>query len=207
MNGLFSAIINEEIISTSENLVVRFSNFFNVNCPLMFYSVYSKSYVWKDINGDTDALFVWWPCACLKFILACEAAMKSFFFRSILVFDLLLNYFSDIKEGYWLQLLFYSLVLLSLVVFFIGMSLFKGVSGFRLKFSLIAFLREPSQLVSETGLITNELILGFLFDQGFFSLISYLHGVKCASIAQIWFSFDDIKSFRELVWKVFWSLL
>ena len=44
------------------------------------------------------------------------------FLKCIHVFDLLLNYSSDINERNWLQLLFYFIVLMAMVVFGIGMS-------------------------------------------------------------------------------------
>ena len=44
------------------------------------------------------------------------------FLRCIHVIDLMLKYGSDINEGNWLQLLFYLIVLIGIVVSVIGMS-------------------------------------------------------------------------------------
>ena len=84
---------------------------------------------------------------------------------------------------------------------------FIYVSGFRLKFSRIAPLRKRLQLDSKSDLTTNGLILDYFVGIWFPWLTSYLYGLKFAWIAQVCFSFDDIKSFRWLVWVVFWSVL
>ena len=61
------------------------------------------------------------------------------FLRCIHVIGLVLNFGSDINERNWLQLLFYLIVLMGIGASVIGLSFFSYVSGFRLKFSSIAF--------------------------------------------------------------------
>ena len=151
----------------------------------------------------------WWPCACLKCVSGLRRLEKTLnFLRCIHVIDLVLKYDSDINEENWLQLLFYLIVLMSIAASVIGMSFFFScVSGFRLKFSRIAFLRKRLQLDSKSDLTTNGLILGFFVGKWLLSLFSYLHGVKSARNAQLLFFFDDIIFFQCLVWGVFWSVL
>ena len=81
----------------------------------------------------------WWPCACLK----CGSGLRSLektldFLRCLHVPDLVLKYGSDINEGNWLQLLFYSIVLMGIVASVIELSFSSYVLGFRFKFSRIA---------------------------------------------------------------------
>ena len=65
----------------------------------------------------------WWPCACLKCVSGQRTLEKSLnFLRYIHVFDRVLKCGSDINEGNWLQLLFYFIVLIGIVVSVIGMS-------------------------------------------------------------------------------------
>ena len=86
-----------------------------------------------------NALAPWWPSACLKCVSGLRRLEKTLnFLRCIHVIDLVLTYGSDINEGNWLQLLFYSIVLIGVVASVIGMAFFSCVSGFRLKFSRIA---------------------------------------------------------------------
>ena len=75
---------------------------------------------------------------------------------------------SDIKERNWLQLLFYLLELIGIVVAVTGTSFFSCVSGFRLKFSRIELLRKRLLLDSKRDLTSNGLILGFIVGNGFF---------------------------------------
>ena len=68
----------------------------------------------------------WWPCACLKCVSGLRRLEETLnFLRCIHVFDLVLKYGSDIKEGNWLQLLFYFIVLMGIVASVIGMSFFQ----------------------------------------------------------------------------------
>ena len=87
-----------------------------------------------------EAPACWWPCACLKCVPGLQRLEKTLnFLRCIHVIDLVLKYDSDINEENWLQLLFYLIVLMGVVASVIGLSFFSYVSGFRLKFSSIAF--------------------------------------------------------------------
>ena len=129
----------------------------------------------------------WWPCACLKYVSGLRRLEKTLnFLRCIHVIDLVLKYDSDINAENWLQLLFYLIVLMGTVASVIGMSFF---SGFRLKFSRIALLRKRLQLDAKSDLTTNGLILGFFVGKWLLSLTSYLHGVKSARNAQLFFFF------------------
>ena len=120
--------------------------------------------------------------------------------------------FSNLRTFLFIQFrtlyfIFYFIVLMDIVASVIGMDFFFiCVSGFRLKFSRIAFLQKRLQLDSKTGLITNGLIFGLFVGIWLFLLTSYLHGLKSAWIAQVCCSFD-IKSFRWLVWGVFGFVL
>ena len=101
---------------------------FCVNCLLMFFFVYCNNCVLNDFNGacwctcSSVALCVphmcFWPANTRK---------KLYFLRCIHVFDLVLKCGSDIKEGNWLQLLFYLLVLMGIVTAVIGLRFFSAV--------------------------------------------------------------------------------
>ena len=70
----------------------------------------------------------WWHCACLNCVSGLrrlEISLK--FLRCIHVFDLVLKYGSDIKEGNWLQFFFYFIVLMGIVTAVIGMIFFSAV--------------------------------------------------------------------------------
>ena len=107
------------------------------------------------------------------------------FLRGIHAFDLVLKFCSDINEGNWLQLLFYFLVLLGIVVLITGIVFFFCVSGFRLLFSRIALLQNCSQLDSKIDLTTIGMILEFFLGVWLFSLTSYLYRLKSVRIAQL----------------------
>ena len=69
-----------------------------------------------------------WPCACLKFVSGLRRLEKTLnFLRCIDVIDLVLNYGSDVKEGNWLQLLFYFIVLMRKVASLFGKSFFSAM--------------------------------------------------------------------------------
>ena len=124
---------------------------------------------WMMLMEPVDAPARWWPCAFLTCVSGLRRLEKKInFLRCIHVFDLVLKYGWDIKEGNWLQLLFYFLVLVSIVASVIGMSFFSCVSSFRSKFSRIALLRKRLHLDSKSDLTTEGLILGFLLGNGFF---------------------------------------
>ena len=99
---------------------------FCVDCLLMFYFVCCNNCALKDVNGafyctcSLVALRVpemyFWPA---------KTSKSLNFLRCIYVIDLVLKYGSDIKEGNWLQLLFYFIVLMGIVASVIGMSSFQ----------------------------------------------------------------------------------
>ena len=76
----------------------------------------------------TNRLACWWPWACLKCVSGPRKLEKILnFLRCIHVIDLELKYGSDINERNWLQLLFYFIVLNSVIASVIGMSFFSAV--------------------------------------------------------------------------------
>ena len=92
----------------------------------MFYFVYCNKCALKDING---------ACQCTCSLVALRVPEMCFwpaktrknFLRCIHAIDLVLKYGSDISEGNWLQLLFYFIVLMSIVASVIGMGFFSAV--------------------------------------------------------------------------------
>ena len=164
---------------------------------------------WKMLIEPVNAPARWWPCACLKCVSGVRRLEKTLnFLRCIHVFDLVLNYGSDINEGNWLQLPFYFFVLMGIVASVTWKSFFFScVSAFRLKFYRIALWRKRLQLDSISDLTTNWLILGFFVGKWLLSLTSYLYRLKSARTAQLLIVFDDINFFRCFVWGVFWSVL
>ena len=77
------------------------------------------------LMGPVNAPARWWPYPCLKCVSGLRRLEKTLnFLRCIHVFDLVLKYGSEIKEGNWLQLLFYLTVLIGTVVSVNGMSFF-----------------------------------------------------------------------------------
>ena len=149
----------------------------------------------------------WWPWACLKCVSGLRRLEKTLnFLRCIHAIHLVLKYGSNTNEGNWLQLLFYSIVLMGIVAPVIRISFFSYVSGSGSKFSRIALLRKRLQLDSKSDLTTDGLTLGFFVGIWLLSSTSYLYGLKSAGMAQLLFFFDDIIFFRCLVWGVFWSV-
>ena len=69
-------------------------------------------------------------------------------------------------------------MLLKKVASFVGVNFFISISGFRLKFSRIAFLRKRFQFDSKSDLTTNGIILEFIVGIWLFFLTSYLQGLK-----------------------------
>ena len=165
-----------------------FSKFY-VNCPLMFYFVYCNSCALKDVIRDcqfncslvvlgvTEMCF--WPAKLEKTLN---------FLRCIHVIDLVLKYGSDIIEGNLIHLLFYVIVLMSIVASVIGMSFFSCVSSFRLNFSHIALWPKRLQLDSKSDLTTTGLFIGlFLVGLCLVSSSSYLHELKSTWNTQLFF--------------------
>ena len=163
---------------------------------------------WSMLMEPVNAPARWWPGACLKCVSGLPRLEKTLnFLRYIHNFDLVLRYGSDIKEGNWLQLLFYFILLVGKVASVIGKFFLSCGSCFRLKFSRIALWPKRLQLDSKSDLATNGLILGFSVKKWLLSLTSYLYGLKFAIIVQLLMVFEDIKNFRCLVWGVFCSVL
>ena len=120
-----------------EVVVKLFDDFWNpsslfsklcVNCLLVFYFVYCNNCALKDVIGacyctcSLVALCVpelcFWPAKTRKTLN---------FLRCTHVIDPVLKYGSDKNEGNWLQLLFYFIVLMSIVASVIGMSFFSAM--------------------------------------------------------------------------------
>ena len=75
-----------------------------------------------------------WPCCCRKFFFWLAETRKSLIIlRCIYANNLVLKYGSDIKEGSWLQLLFYFFVLMGIVASVIGMSFFQLCFRFQIE--------------------------------------------------------------------------
>ena len=129
------------------------------------------------------------------------------FLRCINVNDHVLEYGSDKNERNWLQLLFYFIKMVSIVVSVIGTKFFTCASGFRLKFSGIALWRKRMQLDSKSDLITNGLIPRFFVGKWLLSLTYCLYGLKSSRSVQLLFFFEEINFFLYLVCGVFWSVL
>ena len=125
--------------------------------------------LWKMLMEPVIAPARWWPWACLKCVSGLRRLEKILnFFRCIHVIDLVLKYVSNTKEGNWLQLLFYFIVLVGMVASVIGIQFSSYVSGSGSKFFRIALRRKRLQLDSKSDLATNGLIMGFFMENGFF---------------------------------------
>ena len=84
--------------------------------------------LWKMLMEPVIAHASWWPWACLKSGSGLRRLGKTWdFLRRIHVNDLVLKYCSDINEGNWLQLLFYSNVLMGIVASVSGKSFFSAM--------------------------------------------------------------------------------
>ena len=104
---------------------------FCVNCLLMYYFVYCNNCAFKLFMELVKAPSRWWPCACLKCVSGLRRLDKTLNFLSCIhIIDLVPKYGSDINEGNWLQLLFYLIVLVGIVVSVIGMSFLQLCFGF-----------------------------------------------------------------------------
>ena len=145
-----------------------FSKFCN-NCLLMFLFVYCISCVLNDFNGacwctcSSVALRVppmcFWPANTRK---------NLYFLRCIHVFDLVLKYGSDIKEGNWLQLLFYFLVLMGIVTAVIGLRFFSAVSRVLDWSFLLHFDGNVCNWIPKVFWPRMDWFWGFLLENGFF---------------------------------------
>ena len=145
--------------------------------------------LWKMVMVPVNSLARWWHCESLKCIPGLRRLEKTLnFFRCIHVIDLVLKYGSDINEGNLIQLLFYVIVLMSIVASVIGLSFFSCVSSFRLNFSRTALWPKRLQLDSKSDLTTTGLFLDFfLVSLCLVSSTSYLHELKSTWITQLFF--------------------
>ena len=151
------------------------------------------------LTEPVNALDPQWPFSCLNCVSGLRRLEKTLnFSRCIHIIDLVLEYGSDINEGNWLQLLFYFLVLVGIVVSVVGLNFFGCVSCFRFKFSRIALRPKRMQLDSKTDWTTNGLVLGFFVRNWLLSLTPYLYGLKCARIAQLLFFFLKTSVFFDV---------
>ena len=142
--------------------------------------------LWTKFMEPANAPARWSPCACMNCVSGLRRLEKTLnYLRCIHIFDLVLKYVSDKKEGNWLQLLFYFIVLVGIVACVFGMSFCSFVSCFRLKFSRIALWPKRMQLDSKSDLITNGLILAFFVGKWLLSLTWNLNGLKLARTAQL----------------------
>ena len=126
-----------------------------------------------------NALARLWPWACLKYASGLRRLEKNLkHLRCIHVFNLVLNFCSDINEVNWLRLFFYFIVLMGMVVSAIGMIVFIFVLGFRLKFPRLAVSRKRLQFNFKTDLTTILLFLEFFVGICLDLSTSYAHGLK-----------------------------
>ena len=155
-----------------------------------------------------NALARWWPCARLKCIAGLRRLEKPWnFLRCIHIFDLVLKDGSDINEGNWLQLLFYLIVLIGIVVSLLEWVFCSCVSGFRLKFFRIALWRKRLQLDSKSDLVTIGLILGFVVANCIFRGLHICMDWNLPELLNCFCLLTTSIFFRCLVWGVFWSVL
>ena len=157
---MFSRKYWENSLVTSENQIVCFPSFVLI-VFWCFISYTVKNVPWKMLKVPVNATACWWPCTCLKFVSGLRWLERNlFFFRCTRVFDLLLEFVSDINEGSWSQLLLQLTVLMGAVNSVKRMSFLSYFPVFRLKYSRIALWRKRLQLHSQNDLTTNGLILG-----------------------------------------------
>ena len=153
---------------------------------------------WKILMEVFTVPAPWWPRWCRKCLCDWQKLEKTWILWDAAMF---LTWCSNFVQTWMkkngIQLLFYFVILVNVVVLSKRMSFFSSLGQvFGLKFSRIAVSRKSLQMVSKTDLITNGLIFRFFDGICRFSLISYLYGLKYARIAQTRFASDDIKSFR-----------
>ena len=117
-----------------------------------------------------DALARWLPCAFLVSVFGLRRLERNLtILRCINVFDLVLKYGSDIREGNWLQLLFHFVVLMVIVAFVFGMTkFFSCVPKIGLNISRIALWQKRLKLDSKNDLTMTGLFLDFLSDYASF---------------------------------------
>ena len=113
------------------------------------------------------------------------------FLRWIYVLDLVPNCCSDIKEGNWIQLLSYFIVLLNVAPSFIGMSFLVCRSVCLSKFCCIAMLRKRLHMDSKNDLTTNGMISHFFFVRNKPLLVNFISAwteiwKNCSIIIVFW---------------------
>ena len=158
---------------TSENQIVCFPSF----VLTVFWCTTSHTVIfvlWKMLIDPVNATAHRWPCASLKCVSGLRRLEKTLnFLRCIHVFDLVLNYGSDINEGNWLQLLFYFIVLIGKVAFVIGMSFFSAVfQVLDWSFLVLHFDGNVCNLFSRVIWPRMDWFWGFLLENGF---LRWLH--------------------------------
>ena len=139
----------------------------------------------------------WWPCACLKCVSGLQRLEKDWTSWDAYMS---LTWCSNTVQT-WRKLatasLFSFIALMGIVASFIGMSFFLiYVSVFGLMFCRLAVSLRLLQLESEPDLTPTGLILEFLVEICLASLMSYMHGLTSAWVAQYWFFSDVIRFFR-----------
>ena len=136
----------------------------------MFYFVYCNNCALKDVTG---------ACSCTCSLVAlrmpemclwpAKTRKSSNFLRCIHVIDLVLKYGSDINEGNWLQLLFYFIVLMSVVASVIGMSFFSAVfQVLDWSFLVLHFYGNVCNSIPKVIWPRMDWFWGFLLENGFF---------------------------------------
>ena len=192
---------------TSENQIVCFPSF------VLSVFWYSTSYtvivvLWKMWMEPVNALARWWPCACLKCVSGLRRLEKTLnFLRCLHVFDLMLKYGSDINEGNWLQLLFFLISLIGIVVSVIGMSFLHLCFRFYIEVFSYCTLTETFAIGFQNW-IGHEWIDFGVFCSEMASFVDFISvWTEICKNCSTFFFFDDIKFFQFLIWGVFWSVL
>ena len=131
------------------------------------------------------------------------------FLGCIHVFGLALKLCSEVNEGIWLQLLVYSVVFMNIVTSVVGMSFCPSVFWvLAWDFLVLHFYGNVCNLIPKLFATQGVWFWVFFLENGFFLLTSYFLGLNSARISNLLFLFfDGIKTFRWLVWAVFWSVL
>ena len=165
--------------------------------------------LWKMLMEPVNAPTRWCPCACLKCISGLRILEKTLnFLRCIHVLDLVLKDGSDIKEGNWLQLLFYFFVLMGISSSVIGMSFFSAVfQVLDWSFLVLHFDGNVCNWIPKVIWTLMDWFWGLLLGNGFFRWLHICNRLKSARNAKLLIFFHHIKFFRCLVWGVFWSIL
>ena len=154
---------------TSENQLVCFPSFVLTvfSCTTSYTVIFV---LWKMLMEPVNAPAYRWPCACLKCVSGLRRRENSLnFLRCILVFDLVLEYGSDMNERNWLQLLLYFIVLIDTVASVIGMSFFSAVfQVLDWSFHVLHFDGKVCKWIPEMIWPRMDQFWGFLFTNGFF---------------------------------------